>query len=472
MSPLSWLLWMGAASGVVILAWAAFRRVSLALSLLLAFLPLFALTRRLFPEDNLPFPSVETIAVLIVWMCVQVRSIRYGAPRNNPNWQIKLSFFMFGIAGLVSSMLSRDPDLSLRILVAGGLMPILCYSLASRHLKTDADRRYVVYGVLALAILTTVFTALYFERRQATLPSQLELYLWLYNEAPATNLFVVPSATVSAILTAVPLAAWYLQYGKWQKTLVGVSVILGVIYVGALSLSRGSWLGVVVALIGSLPLVLRRIRISLVILIIGLLTVSYIFGAVDFLSDLVEFRTARRSTINVEARQANYILAMQSALQHPLTGVGLGQYPDIYAEFPSSPASRFPPLVFAHNLFLTLIPEIGLLGAVAFAYVFMRHIALGIRLRNEFAERNKGLMAYALSMGIIAYLVIALTSGTHLVAYLMYDKKATYFMAPAMIVVFTMFGVIASLQQDQALLRFKSRYSSETMPAAASSRMG
>lgn len=472
MSSLSLLLWLGVASAVFVLGWAAFRRPSLALGLLIAFLPLLALTRRLFPEDNLLFPSIETIAVIIVWVCVQVRSLRHGAPRNNPNWQINIAFFMFGITGLVSSMLSRDPDLSLRILVAGGLMPILCYSLASRYLKTDADRQYVVYGVLALAIQTAFFTTLYFDRRQATLPSQLELYAWLYSEAPVANLFFVPSVTVSAVVPAIPLAAWYLLYGKRQKTLVGGFVILCVVFVAALSLSRGSWLGVVVALIGSLPLVFRRIRISVVILAIGLLTVSYIFGAVDFVSNLVEFRAVRQSTSSVDARQANYILAMRSASQHLLTGVGLGQYPDIYAEFPSTPASRFPPLWFAHSLFLTLIPEIGLLGAVAFAYVFVRHIALGIRLRNDHTEDGSGLMGYALSMGIIAYLVIASTSGTHLVAYLMYDKTATYFMAPAMIVVFTMFGAIAALQQDQTPVRLKSRYSSETMPAAANSRTG
>jgi O-antigen ligase len=440
------------------------------LGLLLALLPLLALTRRLFPENALFFPSIETIAVVFVWGCVQVRSLKHGAPRDNSSWPINVALFVFLMTGLISSVLSRDPDLSLRILVAGGLAPILCYSLASRYLKTDEDVQYVVYGMLALAIQTTLFTAIYYDRRQATLPSQQELYAWLYSEAPVANLFVVPSATVSASVPAILLAVWYLLYGKWQKMLVGGSVILGAIYVAALSLSRGSWLGAVVALIGSLPLVFKHIRINVVILAISILALGYVSGAVDSVLDMVEFRTNTRSTGSVDARQANYVLALQSASQHMLIGVGLGQYPDIYAEFPSASASRFPPLWFAHSLFLTLIPEIGLLGAVAFAYVVMRQIVRGIRLRKDDIEKGNGLLGYALSMGIIAYLVIASTSGTHLVAYLMYGKADTYFMAPAMIVVFTMLGALAALQRDQAPVRLISSYSSQTMPAGVEFR--
>lgn len=470
MLSLSLLLWLGVASAVFVLGWAAFRRPSLALGLLLALLPMLALTRRLFPEDNLPFPSIETIAVIIVWVCVQVRSLKRGAPRKNQNWQINIALLVFVITGLISSILSRDPGLSLRIFIAGGLMPMLFYFLAARYLKTDADRQYVIYGVLALAIQTAFFTALYFDRRQATLPSQLEMSAWLYNEAPVANLFFVPSATVSAVVPAIPIAAWYLFYGKKRKLLLGGFVIMCVIFVGALSLSRGSWLGVVVAMIGSLPLVLRRVRINVVILAICLLALSYISGAVDIVSDLVEFRVARQSTFSIDTRQANYILAIQSASKHILTGVGLGQYRDIYAEFPSTLASSYPPLWFAHSLFLTLISEIGLLGAVAFAYVFMRQISLGIRLRNNNADNSSGLLGYAMSMGIIAYLVIGSTSGTHLVAYLLYDKAVTYFMAPAMIVVFTMLGTIATLQQDQARLRLKPLYSLRTQSGATNSR--
>jgi len=139
MSSSSLLLWLGVASSLLLLQWAAFRRPPLALGLLLALLPLLALTRRLFPENALFFPSIETIAVVFVWGCVQVRSLKHGAPRDNSSWPINVALFVFLMTGLISSVLSRDPDLSLRILVAGGLAPILCYSLASRYLKTDED---------------------------------------------------------------------------------------------------------------------------------------------------------------------------------------------------------------------------------------------------------------------------------------------------------------------------------------------
>jgi hypothetical protein len=444
-------LFLSVALGLMfpVLVWGAFKRPALGLGLLLLFLPAFSFARRL---DVPFFPSLETIAVMLLWGCVQVRSLKHGSPHGVADIPVKIAILVFFTAGLLSSMAARDPDLSLKILLAGGLVPWLCYSIASRYARTVADMEYVVYGFLGLAIQAAVFTVVTFDRRQSQsmmVYGDQELYTWMYSQAPATNLFIVASATVSVIVSAIPLATWYLQYGKWQRPLVWVVISIGVAFTALLSLSRGSWLGTLVAVVGSLPLIFKQARVSRVMLIIAIIIVIYFAVPTDFVRGIVLFRIEGSSFGNIDSRQANYMLALQSASGHIVAGVGLGQYARIYWEFPRALASRMPPLWFAHSLFLTLIPEIGLLGAAAFFYLFLSRLMRGIRPYQSGVPDKVRALAYASSVGVVSYMAIASASGTHLVAALRHDAHSTYLIAPALIVACALLGIITAATEKQ-----------------------
>ena len=121
---------------------------------------------------------------------------------------------------------------------------------------------------------------------------------------------------------------------------------------------------------------------------------------------------------NVSVRAANYVLALRSASIHPVLGVGLGNYSAIYREFPGTTVT---PLLFAHSLILTLIPEIGLLGAMAFTLFFTLHIVKAYRRRPREESREID-FAFASGLGLLGMLVIASTSGCHLVTHFFYGK--------------------------------------------------
>jgi hypothetical protein len=450
------------------LVWSTFRRPALGIGLLLAFLPVLSFARR-FEGSEPWFPSLETLAVLLVWAIALIRRMcsrgRWPASqgdlsRPGSSSRITHSAFwglLFLVAGVASSLVSRDPGLSLRILFTGGLVPLLVFSIAAESDATWKDLRPVVWGILALAVQVGIYTALTFRQRLAASAGGELLYSWMYNQANSVNIFVVPSVAVSVVVPAIPLAAWYFLHGSRSKrNLVAVAIVVSVLLAILLSLSRGSWLGAAVAVIASLPLVFRKVRLAPVLLGLGIVALLYSLGLLDVAREVIASRMGNGQGLhNVDVRSANFILALQATPKYLLSGLGLGQYSDIYAVFPYAQASLLPPLWFAHNLLLTLIPEIGLVGALAFAVILLDGTIRGLRMARPAAgDDGLAMLGYALAVGVLSFLIIASTAGAHLVTYLENsDGLQTHFMSSALVVAFLLLGTISAL--DRKLKRVR-----------------
>jgi O-antigen ligase len=389
----------------------------------------------------MPFPSLETIAVLMFWLFVQPHNFRKKSPSNRDS-AVVAAAFIFLFAGFASASYAYDAAIAYKILLTGGVCPILCLFIARRHLRTKDDVRLVILGFFGLVIQVAIFTALAWSQRQTIAPQNDNLVIWLYRGANPVIVFGSPSATITAIVASIPLVAWYRIYGRWNNNLIWAIVTISTIIVGAMSLSRGSWLGLLVALTTSLPLYFKRIQMRAIILITLILLVVYFSGYYDLFLQFFDSRLS--SQINtVDIRLANYQLALESSTNHFFSGLGLGNYRYIYSEFPSASASKMPPLWFAHSLFLTLIPEIGLIGAIAFAYIFVSRLVKGIISYQTLASDEDRWFKFALLAATFSYIVVVSTSGGHLVATL-----SDYLVAPALIVAAIVLGCLSSDIKD------------------------
>ena len=140
---------------------------------------------------------------------------------------------------------------------------------------------------------------------------------------------------------------------------------------GALSLSRGAWMGAVagvLALLVFLPAVRRPLRRAAAVMAGGL-ALTAVFTAGSTVSVL----TARLGSIGSAAdnpqdfRPEVWATGLRVALDHPLLGVGPGQFSI------ASSNGTYPLYTFVadhpHNLVLTVAAEHGLYGLIAFALV-------------------------------------------------------------------------------------------------------
>lgn len=181
------------------------------------------------------------------------------------------------------------------------------------------------------------------------------------------------------LLTWLPVAN-VLRTLEWLLPLASFGVLAMAMI---MSWSRGGWLGMVGALL--VVTVVRSRKALLVGMAIALL-MSYIVlaGGAQYLPPAVVQRVADFSpfvsgvdVVSVEVNDANWAVVERMAhwlaavgmfTDHPWLGVGIGNYAVAY---PNYALGRWrDPLGHAHNYYLNIAAEAGLLGLVAYLFLF------------------------------------------------------------------------------------------------------
>jgi O-antigen ligase len=178
-----------------------------------------------------------------------------------------------------------------------------------------------------------------------------------------------------------------------------------------LSLSRGAWVGVAVALLLMLVL-LKEARRLLIILAIPLVILGFFIWSLTPTKTDVKVVGERARAITVlspyDDRRVIYKEAYREIREHPLLGVGPGGFPVASTRVVSESATLS--YAHAHNLYLNWAAEVGIpsviiifgfAGALAFA---VRTASRGARMRGDPRDR-------ALVIGIGAGLVTVLVQG-------------------------------------------------------------
>lgn len=210
---------------------------------------------------------------------------------------------------------------------------------------------------------------------------------------------------------------WLRRIGAPRRELHALA--LAVYYLGAAALlatgvlmswSRGAWLAAaasVVVLLLALPrrwwtgaaLVLLLAGAVLGLAGLGLLPSTIIDRATSAFSDTLSVTDVRGVAITGEnyalvERLAHWQAAVNMATAHPWLGVGFGNYESAYDEFRLI-AWRFP-LGHAHNYYLNVLAETGMIGAAGFAATWIAILWLTWRAR---AHRDS--QAHVLAAGLL-----------------------------------------------------------------------
>jgi len=208
------------------------------------------------------------------------------------------------------------------------------------------------------------------------------------------------------------VAGMSVSWGSVAVTLVAIMM----------SWSRGAWLGVTAALTVVTVVRSRRTRVAL---LGAAILAAYVLGAggaeylpsslAERFSGLLPYVSGvdvTRVDINdanwaVIERTAHWLAAIDMFADHPWIGVGIGNYPVAYADYA---LGRWrDPLGHAHNYYLNLAAEAGLVGVVAYLMLFGAAIVQAWRAahRSVEAESEASVFRYwpAVSLGVLGVLV-------------------------------------------------------------------
>ena len=198
----------------------------------------------------------------------------------------------------------------------------------------------------------------------------------------------------------------------------------------ALSLSRGAWLGLLIALAAMALAWSGRTRRLVAPTVVGL----FLVGLLGILGALPPAVAARVTSVAsnfgifdargvaptpenfaVVERMAHWQAGWQMFLDHPVLGVGPGNYPAVYEDY-ELPGWR-EPLGHAHNYYLNMAAEAGLLGLAALLLTLLtafRTLLRGLRTSALRGTENKRACSQssfgrALAIGLLGSLVVFCT---------------------------------------------------------------
>lgn len=319
---------------------------------------------------------------------------------------------------------TQSPDLHsasrfMRSLLTGGL-------LFAAIVFTARSRRQLLW-VLAGAAASAMIVGLHAMRDYASGGSHAVGFITSSGEVVgrATAGFSQPNQLGGFLVLLVPLALAGALISRRWRIVFAFAAVAAAIGVYA-SFSRGALIGLAI-----IPFVfLRGWRLW----IIGpLLVLVVALSAPSLVRE--RFATLTNSGGEISTRVQIWHTALNIWENHPLVGVGLGGFPQAYSQafVPGKaflPSTVFQPPPHAHNIFLQLMAEQGILGLVAFVAILIAAARIALRLR-----RSSDQSARWLGSGLLAALA----------AFLIHNLFDVTFEDPQTgLYVFVLFGLIAA----------------------------
>jgi O-antigen ligase len=191
--------------------------------------------------------------------------------------------------------------------------------------------------------------------------------------------FGQPNPYAGYINTILSIALALSLLGSELKTrILSLCIVFPLATVEVLAQSKGAWLAIIVATLLILFLGLPRLRVLAHLGLIALLAIIALYLAGNFPFASIQPILKKIGVIDISftnptpdnyansERLAHWLAGIHMFLDHPLTGVGIGNFQDLYAQY--SLGIFVLPLGHAHNYYINIAAEAGILGLLALLF--------------------------------------------------------------------------------------------------------
>lgn len=320
-----------------------------------------------------------------------------GGPRDRERGRIPL-YLVLALLALIGTMflsmtvaISRADSLKE---IAKWLEFIVLILFGSQYLRTRRQIWTLVIFIIIAAMTQALFgyiQAIFSLGPQSFVRS---FALRIYGTFDQPN----PYAGYLNMALAVTLAITLL--GRDWLTRIGAGIASAVIG-GAMALtqSRGGQVALLAALVCIILVGIPRVRIwmrigiiVLFVLAAGLLTgliPLYLFDQVARFMGLVKINLAEPNAqdFSTAERLAHWIAGINMYRDHPLLGVGIGNYPDVYSHYYI--ATFINSLGHAHNYYINIAAETGTVGLVAYLLFLTAMLVAGGNAVSQICQRRR-----------------------------------------------------------------------------------
>ena len=326
-----------------------------ALAVTVACLPLYVLRFRVGP---LPSTLLEVLILVTVGLYAAGRfQARAWVPVRT---SLEIPIALFVIAGAIGIAVSPDHIGALGLYRAYFIEPIVLFYMAVDLLRTRNDFRIVLAGFVGGS---TLFAIANLGAWVIALATSVDIDL---GNAPKA-LYTSPNSVAMFLEPAICLAAGFALYSDDRRDRIAGLVCLPLLLASLMAtLSRAGMLTLAVLAIVAV-LTMRSLRLKL-----GLLGVLALSALATLQIPFVAKRLANQFDPSYpyntfEGRLQIWSDTLHMLRDHPIFGAGLRGYATVMKPYVTTPKGLAE--LYAHNIFLSMWVEIGLLGLAAFVII-------------------------------------------------------------------------------------------------------
>mgnify|MGYP000957846402 CR=1 FL=1 len=382
-----------------------------AIYLFIISMPILVTARKGFYLDfvilKLNFESIIILYLFIIHYKEIKANIQSRIQNNKSVRYFLYLLFIFTLGALISSIFSKDIFETLRLTITSVLVPILLVLIIISKFDRR-DKKALVYSFaisLNLSCLYGVMQILGIGFNISAIKEARESLTFGYHNG---NIFV------NIALMIFPLLLNELLYEKnklIEKAFLMLSIMLQVISI-FLTFSRGAWLGIAISC--ALILISKKYKyIFIAATILGLISLPYVLPKILGRGDTsLNFLQITSNTARVLS-----IITSKEVIKNNLLGVGFGNFNNYYrenvadaylsinAEVRKYMVAPLYSMEHAHNFFLNIGVEIGVISLIAIILIFIDRIKECIK---DYSF-NRGIF-----ISIILFVFIGLTTGIEL----------------------------------------------------------
>ncbi len=283
------------------------------------------------------------------------------------------------------------------------IMFIMFYFIIVNTIKT----KKMLYPMVVIFVLTASIVALYGIYQNffgsATTDSWIDQEMFKDIKSRVYSTFDNPNVLGQYLVLCIPISIalmWTAKNKLHKLVYLGTTAVMTVCLI--FTWSRGSWLGLIIALAIFALLVDRRL---VALGFAGILTLPFIIpqsiaGRIASIGDLKDTSSAYRFSI--------WIGSIKVIQDYWSSGIGLGSeaFSRVYPKYALSGASY---ALHAHNLYLQLFVETGVIGIVAFLIIVFLFYRSAISAYVKAKDKFLSTLIVSLCAGMSGYLFQGLT---------------------------------------------------------------
>ena len=332
-------------------------------------------------------PSDVTVGALLAASCVRAVGRRELTPARN-RWVVALVLLILAMA--ISTWDATSLTASAKELVKW-IEVLVAVALAPTYLKSTRDVWAVVLATIFAASAEAALGLI-----QVALHSGPRSFATRGNLLRAFGTFGQPNPMAGYLNMILPIAIAF----AWVRRSAPLALLSILIALGSvLTLSRSGWAAGLLAVVVVGAFYSSRLRslipigvaLGLIAVLLAALTIipigPFFRIASSFGLTQVNFSHYTHANFSEIERAAHWVAGLRMFAAHPFTGVGIGNYAVVYPSY--HVGSFVNALGHAHNYFINIAAEAGILGL--FAYTFFIVAALSYTTATALRFNEKGI---------------------------------------------------------------------------------